>query len=121
MSNPSDREPLKITLEDLASVVVPDLSAVSGVPNSPGAKSYGTINEAAEQFSPVSEEKGSVFLQGWFYLGLAGLLGAVAGWAIAEPGFVDAAAGRWGNLWLLPIIMMKMCVGFEIAQNTIER
>ncbi len=70
--------------------------------------------------SPVSEEKGSVFLQGWFYLGLAGLLGATTGWAIAEPGFVDGAAGHWGNIWLVPLILMLMCVGFGIAESIVN-
>jgi hypothetical protein len=121
MPSPNEKEPIKITLEDLASVAVPEPSVVSPVSYSPGAKSYGTITEAAEQFVPVSEERGSLLLQGWFYLGIAGLLGAAAAWAVAEPGFVDGRAPRWGNFWMVPLILMFMCLGFGIAESTVER
>ena len=97
MANPNNNAPLKITLEDIASAVVPEPVAVTPAAPSLGAKSYGTINQAAEQFVPVPEERGSILLQGWFYLGIAGLVGALAGWAIAEPGFVDGSTQRWGN------------------------
>jgi hypothetical protein len=121
MPSPNEKEPIKITLEDLANVAVPEPNVVSPVSSSSGAKSYGTITEAAEQFTPVSEERGSILLQGWFYLGIAGLLGAAAAWAIAEPGFVDGRAQRWGNLWMVPLILMFMCLGFGIAESTVER
>jgi hypothetical protein len=120
MPSPNEKEPIKITLEDLASVAVPEPSVASPVSYSPGVKSYGTITDAAEQFVPVSEEPGSILLQGWFYLGIAGLLGALAAWAIAEPGFVDGGRG-WGNLWMVPLIIMFMCVGFGMAESTVER
>ena len=96
MANPTDSDAIKITAEDLASVRVPD-SVVPTVAPSSGAKVYGTINETAEQFVSVPAERGSILLQGWFYLGLAGLLGALAGWGIAEPGFVDGPGHHWGN------------------------
>ena len=123
MPNPSEKEPIKITLDDLANISIPETSVVSPVSSSTGAKSYGTIAAAAEQFVPVSEERGSILLQGWFYLGLAGLLGALAGWAICEPGFVDGG-GRmqhWGNIVMVPFILMLMCVGFGVAESTVER
>src|SRR5215471_4802917 len=104
MPSPSERQPIKITSEDLAGVTVPETAIVSPSPSSIGTKSYGTITEAAEQFVPVTEEKGSILLQGWFYLGVAGLLGAIAGWGICERGFVDAAEHRWGNILMLPAI-----------------
>jgi hypothetical protein len=122
MPNPNENDSIKITMEDLASVIVPAPNVVSPVSSASGAKSYGTIAEAAEQFAPVSEERGSILLQGWFYLGVAGLLGAVAGWAIAEPGFVDGGgAPRWGNLLFIPIIITLMCVGFGISESIVER
>src|SRR5258708_15687254 len=86
MPSPSDRDAIKITAEDLASVAIPESAVTSPVTQSPGAKVYGTINETAEQFVSVPTERGSILLQGWFYLGLACLLGATAGWALAEPG-----------------------------------
>jgi len=121
MPNPNEKEPIKITLEDLASIDVPEPNVVSPLTYSPGAKSYGTITDAAEQFVPVSEERGSILLQGWFYLGIAGLLGAAAGWSISEPGFVDGAARRWGNLFMVPLIVMFMCLAFGIAESIVER
>jgi hypothetical protein len=121
MADPSDK-PLKITLDDIANVSVPEPAVIAPVQNSSGPKIYGTINEAAEQFVPVSNEKGSILLQGWFYLGIAGWFGALAGWAIAEPGFVDAqAATHWGNFLMLPSIVTLMCFGFGVAESAVER
>jgi hypothetical protein len=123
MPSPSDRDAIKITAEDLASVAIPG-SAVS-VPSAPppGAKVYGTINQTAEQFVSVPTERGSILLQGWFYLGLAGLLGAIAGWAIAEPGFVDGPGARahWGNIIIFPLIITLTCIGFGISESIVER
>jgi len=123
MASQDNRAPLKITLDDIANVAVPESAVI--VPSQPltGAKSYGTINQAAEQFVPVAEERGSIFLQGWFYLGIAGFLGALAGWGIAEPGFVDGRGGseRWGNLLILPVIITLICFGFAMAESAVER
>jgi hypothetical protein len=115
-------KPLKITLDDIASVAVPEPAIVPAQQSSSGARSYGTINQAAEQFVPVSEEKPSILLQGWFYLGIAGLVGALAGWAIAEPGFVDGGTSqRWGNILILPLIITLICFGFAMAESAVER
>ena len=119
MASPNDK-PLKITLDDIASIVVPE-PVTPGTQPITGVKSYGTITEAAEQLMPVSEERGSILLQGWFYLGVAGLLGAIAGWAIAEPGFVDGKGGHWGNFLMLPSIVTLMCFGFAMAESAVER
>jgi hypothetical protein len=125
MPSPSERDAIKITAQDLADVVIPE-PAVS-VPSAPpsGAKVYGTINEAAEQFVTVPTERASLLLQGWFYLGLAGMLGAIAGWAIAEPGFADGALARsdahWGNIIIFPLITTLMCVGFGVSESIVER
>ena len=86
-------------------------------PSSSGAKVYGTINEAAEQLVGVTTERGSILLQGWFYLGLAGLLGALAGWALAEPGFVDGSSAHWGNFVMIPIIITLMCIGVRSCRE----
>lgn len=123
MSNPKN-EPLKITLEDIAGVVVPERAIAAPVQQASGAKSYGTINQTVEEMASVSvtEERGSILLQGWFYLGIAGLLGAIIGWAIAEPGFVDGSASQhWGNFLMLPLIVTSMCFGFAMAESSVER
>ncbi len=122
MPSPSEREPIKITVEDLAGVSVPEANVVSPTVSPSGAKSYGTIRETAEQFVPVSEERGSILLQGWFYLGVAGLFGAIVAWAVCEPGFIDGSrAEHWGNVLMVPLILTLMCVGFGIAESTVER
>jgi hypothetical protein len=121
MPSQNEREPLKITLDDLAAVSLPEVESQPAPVSPTGVKSYGTISQAAEQFVAVTEERGSLFLQGWFYLGLAGLIGAVAGWALCEPGFVDGDGHRWGNIILLPVILMLMCVGLGISESVAER
>src|SRR5580704_15524196 len=125
MPSPSDGEAIKITAEDLASVAIPQSAVVSPGAQSTGAKVYGTINETAEQFVSVPAERGSILLQGWFYLGLAGLLGALAGGGIAEPGFSDGLGAqshaRWGNFIVIPLIITLMCMAFGISESIVER
>ena len=122
MSPIDDKAPLKITSEDLANIVVPEtfLPPVLGAEGQ-GAKSYGTITDAADKAPEIAEEKGSFLLQGWFYLGAAGLLGAVIAWGICERGFVDGEGHRWGNVLMLPSIITLMCIGFGIAESLVER
>src|ERR1700749_3946579 len=68
-----------------------------------------------------TDEKGNIFLEAWFYLGAAGLVGALAAWAITEPGFIDGGVEKWGNLWLMPMVVGLMCVGLAVAESVIER
>jgi hypothetical protein len=112
---------LKITLEDLDAVVLPTQTALA--PAIPGASIYGSVNDTPAD-PALPEEKASIWLQGWLYLGTAGFVGALLGWAICEPAFVDgvgANAPRWGNLWLLPMIVTMLCVAFGIAESLAER
>jgi Inner membrane component of T3SS, cytoplasmic domain len=68
------------------------------------------------------QERGSILLQGWFYLGLSGLLGALVGWGICEPAFVDMrSANRWGNIWMIPVMVAMLCVAFGVAESVVER
>jgi len=116
---------IKITLDDLANVSLPANGAFApAVQDAGGAKIYGSINEASNSQTQVVEEKGSFLLQGWFYLGAAGLLGALLGWGICEPRFVDGmqtGSRRWGNLLIIPLIVALLCVGFGIAESIVER
>ena len=123
---PTDNDkPLKITADDLARVIVPDVAAGPVGPASTtagGARSYGTISEAAEMAPAIAEQKGSIFLQGWLYLGAAGLLGALLGWGICERGFVDdLMTHRWGNIWMIPAIVTFMCIGYGMSESAVER
>ena len=125
MPTSNDNEPLKITAEDLARVEVPEApSPIGPAGTSPsGARSYGTVSEAAEMAPALPEQKGSILLQGWFYLGVAGLLGAVLGWGLCEPSFVDDGSNHrtWANIWLLPSIVTFMCIGYGMAESAVER
>lgn len=112
---------IKITLDDLASVTAPDSDAIAPAPSASGAKVYGSINEPADPQTQVAEEKGSILLQAWFYLGLAGLIGALIGWGVCEPWFVDGTGRHWGNVLIVPLIVALLCVGFGIAESVVER
>ncbi len=123
MSSNPEQETVRITLEDLTAAdrSQPTEFAPAGTASTTtGGKSYGNVN-AMPDAPEIVQEKGSILLQAWLYLGVAGLVGAMAGWAIAEPGFVDGGEHRWGNIWLLPMIVTLMCVGFAVAESIVER
>jgi len=52
---------------------------------------------------------------------VAGLVGALAGWAICEPSFVDGEGHRWGNILIMPFVLALMCLGFGVAESLVER
>jgi MFS family permease len=113
---------IKITLDDLANVSLPDTGAMlPAAQTAGGTKVYGSINEASDPQTQVTEEKGSILLQAWFYLGAAGLLGAVIGWAVCERSFVDGSGQHWGNWFMIPLIVALLCVGFGISESVVER
>jgi Inner membrane component of T3SS, cytoplasmic domain len=120
MANTDDKPALKITLEDLAKVTVPQ-AGVASAPAIAGQKQYGNIAAPGAEPAIADEGKSKIYLQGWFYLGVAGLLGALAGWAICEPAFVDGEGHRWGNVLIMPFVLMLMCLGFGIAESLVER
>jgi hypothetical protein len=123
MSPENSDKTIKITLDDLANVAAPDNDAVASAQTAGGARVYGSINEPADSDTPVAEEKGSILLQAWFYLGLAGLTGALIGWGVCEPSFVDGPQSgmHWGNWFMTPLIIALLCVGFGIAESIVER
>jgi len=125
MANTDDKPALKITLEDLAKVTLPNegqgAAAASGVAATGAARQYGNIAAPGVDVAVKDEGKSKFYLQGWFYLGTAGLLGAVGGWAICEPAFVDGEGHRWGNFWIMPFVLALMCLGFGVAESVVER
>jgi type III secretion system (T3SS) inner membrane Yop/YscD-like protein len=114
---------IKITLDDLANVSIPEAGALlPAVQAVGGAKVYGSINEASDPQAQVAEEKGSFLLQGWFYLGAAGLVGATLGWAICEPWFIDGPDRRvWQSFALTGLVVTLQCVAFAISESIVER
>jgi hypothetical protein len=113
---------IKVTLDDLDAITLPGAAVITPSASTSGATVYGSINDTPDD-PAIAEEKASVWLQGWLYLGSAGLVGALLGWVICEPAFVDNGTGvhRWGNVWLLPLIVALMCVGFGMAESIVER
>jgi len=114
-------EVLKITLDDLAAVrtTQPEVQR-SAAEQTSGPRVYGMVTSSPE--APVlAEQKGSLWLKGWFYLGGAGMLGSVLGWAIAEPAFIDGGLHRWGNTWLVPLVVTLTCVAFALSESAVER
>ena len=122
MANTDDKPTLKITLDDLASVELP-APAPSGamVATAPGAKQYGNIASPADGPAIATEEKGSIFLKGWFYLGAAGMVGSLIGWGICEPFFTDGNSHSWADFLMLPMIVMFTCLGLGVAESIVER
>lgn len=118
MNADDPQQVLRVTLDELERAAPADLSPRPLQPSS-GAKSYGNIAQPADPV--LAQQKGSILLQAWFYLGSAGLAGSLLGWGLAERGFVDGDRDRWGNIWMLPMIVTLMCVGFAVAESLVER
>jgi len=85
-------EVLRVSLDDLAELA-PTPATTAMVAQATGAKSYGNIHEPADP-TILTQEKGSIFLKAWVYLGIAGFFGALIGWGCAEPFFVDGQGFR---------------------------
>jgi hypothetical protein len=114
-----NKEILRVSLDELSAVATTTVPLTTADERNV-AKSYGSIHEPAAP-EMQAQEKGNIFLKAWVYLGLAGLAGAILGWVIAEPGFVDSKDRHWGNIWILPLIVTLMCTGFALAESIVER
>lgn len=129
-------EPLRITSEDIARLdqqpapaVIPspataDDPAAGGGDPPAAAKRYGNIRDAVSSEAGGSVARGSLFLKSWFYLGAAGAVGAVLGWALIEPFFIDGPdKGDWGWLGtlMIPSVVAFCCLGCAIAESVVER
>ncbi len=127
MANTDDKPALKITLEDLEKVKVRQEPVAAGTVMAAGAvRQYGNIATPGAADAPIVDEgKSKIYLQGWFYLGVAGLVGALVGWGICEPWFVDGPPSRPINLFfdyaMMPLVVAFVCVGFGVAESLVER
>ena len=69
-------QPIKITLDDLANIetaaAATPLSAADA--HTGERRIYGNVGDSADAQPQTVEERGSIFLQGWVYLGLARFL-----------------------------------------------
>ncbi len=124
MPNTDDKLALKITLEDLEKVEVRTAPQGNFGVAVAGAKQYGNIAAPADGPAAVTEEKGSIFLQGWFYLGAAGLIGALVGWGLGEPFFHEGGRGIGSpflTILMIPLVLTFLCLGFSVAESIAER
>lgn len=123
MSN--DHEKIRITWEDVEkvdeSVPAPEVIPISRPPQPSGNRSWGTISPQGYPAAHATTKGGSVFLRGWFYLGLAGLLGAFLAWIFSEPSFEDGSYPGWGNTFIFPLMVTMMSIGFGTAESIVER
>src|SRR5947209_15069063 len=117
-----EKKGIKITAEDLASVTIQP-PRIGSAPTADGKlKVYGSIHGEPTAAPDVPEQKGSIFLKAWVYLGIAGFFGAFIGWGISEPGFIDGGgSSRWGNVIIIPAVITLMCVFLSIAESIVER
>ena len=124
----SEQPRIKITADDLDRAEPLSSAVASAVPAAPAAtdkaptSKYGNISEVASKSATAGGELTERFyMQGWFYLGAAGLVGSALAWAICEPSFVDSDVENWGNTWMMPLVVTLMCIGFGIAESVVER
>ncbi|HTS29410.1 MAG TPA: FHA domain-containing protein [Bryobacteraceae bacterium] len=104
---------IRITAEDL------DRIQPAAVEPAPGqARAYGSVNQPV--LPVVEESRGSILMKAWFYLGAAGLLGALVAWGICEPWFHDGGRPTWANHILFPLMLVLMCVGFGTSESVVE-
>jgi len=113
---------IKITSEEVERVVLPEPSPQPYVPPQTGAatKSYGRI-ASAPSVTAGGASGGSLLMKTWFYLGLAGLLGAFVAWALCEPFVQDRRRENPVFIVMFPLMVILMSVGFGIAESAVER
>lgn len=111
-----------ITTSDVARVrEEPRPASAPVTPTAPsGSRDWGTVHGAS---APVTSAVagGSVFYKAWFYLPLAGLLGAFAGWAVAEPFLDDRAPSMLASYVMDTAVAALMCILFAAAEAVIEQ
>jgi len=92
MSPENKDKSIKITMDDLANVSVPDLPRFFQPPRARAEQRFTGRSTKLRIADPSHEEKGSLLLQGWFYLGVCGLGGGAA-WL----GSLRAVVCRWAG------------------------
>jgi CDP-diglyceride synthetase len=123
MANNQDK--IRITWDDVekADVAEPTPVAIPVPRATPagGSEPWGNISPHADAVPAVGMSGGSLLRKGWFYLGAAGLLGAFLAWLLCEPSFDDGGIGGWGNVFLLPLTTILMCISLGTVESLVER
>jgi len=112
-----DNKKIKITWDDIDNIS----DNVNNTPQPSCDRTWGSVSQNFE--SEINGETGSdsIFLKGWFYLGLSGLLGAFFAWIICEPSYNDYYKSGWLGNMMFPIMTIFMCINFGIIESIIER
>jgi hypothetical protein len=127
---PEDSNKIRISFEEVERVVLePQWPQTQPPPPPPpgatgGPRQWGTVAAGPGAVYPgtgAAAQGGSFFLQGWVYLGLAGLVGAFLAWAICEPNFDDGNSNQWGNILIFPMMLSFVCTGLGLAESLVER
>ena len=143
----SDDDKIKITWDDVDKARPrPPATSRPSSSSASKSKSYGNVGTSHSISSGTSGISGgsSLFLQGWVYLGIGGVLGALLGWAGFESSFLDSdELFRWwqqrytleefnrlspgdiaipiGNQAMGIAVITLMCIGYAIAESVVER
>jgi hypothetical protein len=127
---PEDPNKILISFEEVERVVLePQWPQTPPPPPPPpgatgGSRQWGAVAVGPGAVYPgtgAATQGGSFFLQGWVYLGLAGLVGAFLAWAICEPYFDDGNNNKWGNNLIFPMMLSFVCTGLGLAESLVER
>jgi hypothetical protein len=109
----NENQKISITWDDVNKVKV-DQSLTSAI------HARGIVKNAGYSTLPVGPSE-SVLMKGWFYLGLAGLVGAFLAWMICEPNFNDGVNDGWGAAWMSPLVIIFVCISLGTVESLIER
>lgn len=113
---------IKITSEEVERVVLPEPTpqAYATQPTGAGTKTYGRIASAPTAMASATTG-GSLLMKAWFYLGLAGLVGAFLAWAVFEPFMEEGRRRNPAVVFMFPCMVILMSVGFGVAESLVER
>ena len=117
----SEGEKITISWDEIDKVQDTPPPAPTAPPTSAPGSAWGKIQSAPPAGSLAGSEHGSVLMKGWFYLGMAGLIGAFLAWAFCEPSFEDGGPRGWADVWMFPVVVILMSVGFAAAESLVER
>ncbi|MCZ2156326.1 MAG: FHA domain-containing protein [Bryobacterales bacterium] len=121
-----DLDKIRITTDDLeqlsaaSTLSAPSEGTAEISPGSGEVRRYGNIRDTVTTELAGDEGKAKIFLRAWFYLGAAGLLGALAGWGLNEPFFIDGPDSSWADMFMIPSVVAAVCLGCAVAESVVE-
>ncbi len=114
----NDPKKIRITWDDIDKAEDP----ISNTASHEEKKTWGTVSDNPILGMTSKTSGGSILLKGWFYLGLAGFIGAFLAWMICEPSFEDNYLNPgWGNVMIFPLMAILMCICLGTVESIVER